>query len=131
MGLQQPEASGQNFENKTVDMQSNWGNAQSHLGWLAMVAAGLTVLAVSSIFFGIEFTDSGFVQASAGQSIRAGRFTRISTMSATLSPFIWQAVFFTGLTEGLEVLFRSLVTLEKGLTIFHQFHLPTIWPPET
>ena len=106
-------------EQNDREMQSNWGNGHSHLGWLALVAAGLTVLVVSSIFFGIEFTDSGFIQGISWAMYSGGTlYEDIDYVRPPLSPFFWQAVFFTGLTDGLEVLFRSLVTLEKGLTAF-------------
>lgn len=84
-----------------------------------MVAVGLTVLVVSSIFFGIEFTDSGFIQGISWAIYSGGTlYEDIDYVRPPLSPFIWQTVFLTGLTDGLEVLFRSLVTLEKALTAF-------------
>ena len=91
----------------------------SHLGSSAGIAIGLTLLVTSSIFFGIEFTDSGFIQGISWAIHSGGTlYEDIDYVRPPVSPFIWQAVFLTGLTDGLELLFRSLVTLEKALTAF-------------
>ena len=91
----------------------------SHLGSSASIAIGLTLLVTSSIFFGIEFTDSGFIQGISWAIHSGGTlYEDIDYVRPPVSPFIWQAVFLTGLTDGLELLFRSLVTLEKALTAF-------------
>ena len=99
-------------------VKHNHGFGAADLPWsAAMVIAGLILLVVSSIFFGIEFTDSGFIQGISWAIHSGGTlYEDIDYVRPPLTPFLWHFVFWTGVSEGLEVLFRSLVTLEKALT---------------
>ena len=73
------------------------------------------LLVGSSIFFGVEFTDSGFIQGLAWALYSGGElYEDIDYVRPPLTPFLWHFVFWTGVTDGQEVFFRSLVTIEKA-----------------
>ena len=85
---------------------------------LILILIFLAASAITSIFYGIEFTDTGFIEGAAyrifvGQEI----YQDFDYVRPPLTPWLWHFVFYLG-GDGLEVIFRFLVVIEKVVTAF-------------
>lgn len=88
--------------------------------FLLLSGAGLILLASAllSVFAGIEFTDTGFIEGLAYRLFRGQKiYQDFDYARPPLTPWLWHFVFYLG-SDGMELVFRSLVVAQKAATAF-------------